>query len=246
MALTAGTRLGHYESPPSLAKGAWARSELSLRGTGNDGDPLMSGPEREVASAGSPPAVIHVPHASTIIPTEVRHQFVLSDAELSAEGRLMTDHLTDELFAMPSKMATTIRFPVSRLVVDPERFESDSRERMTAHGMGGVYERTAGQRPLRRALSAEERGQLIERWYRPHHAALPAAVSTALTTRGVCLVIDAHSFPSVVLPYEEDQRSDRPDICIGTALVHPFVLQTRRSSCGHRPRAGAESKSGVV
>ena len=169
---------------------------------------------------GRPAVVIHVPHASTVIPHDVRPQFVLSDAELDAECRRMTDHLTDELFAMPSSVATTIRFPVSRLVVDPERFESDDHERMAARGMGAVYQRTVEGHPLRRALSTEERGQLIERWYRPHHAALTAAVSTALAAGGTCLVIDAHSFPSMPLPYEEDQARDRPDICIGTDEFH--------------------------
>jgi N-formylglutamate deformylase len=72
-----------------------------------------------------PAVVIHVPHAATVIPTEVRSQFALSDAELDAELRRMTDHLTDELFAMPGEIATTITFPVSRLVIDPERFELD-------------------------------------------------------------------------------------------------------------------------
>lgn len=49
----------------------------------------------------------------------------------------MTDHLTDVLFAVPG--VTSVRFPVSRLVLDPERFESDDREVMATKGMGVVY-----------------------------------------------------------------------------------------------------------
>ena len=67
--------------------------------------------------------MIHVPHAATLVPSEVREQFVLTDEQLADEIRLMTDHLTDDLFAMPEAVALTVRFPVSRLVVDPERFE---------------------------------------------------------------------------------------------------------------------------
>jgi N-formylglutamate amidohydrolase len=37
---------------------------------------------------------------------------------------------------------------------------------------------------------------------------------------GQCLIIDCHSFPSEPLPYEDDQDSDRPDICIGTDGFH--------------------------
>jgi len=173
-----------------------------------------------------PGLVIHVPHASTIIPADVRDQFVLSDADLDTELRLMTDHLTDELFAMPRMTATTIRFPVSRLVVDPERFESDEQDVMAARGMGVVYERTAGQRALRRMLSVEERGRLIERWYRPHHAALTAAVADTLKARGSCVILDVHSFPPTPLPYEMDQRPDRPDICIGTDGFHTREVLT--------------------
>ena len=42
----------------------------------------------------------------------------------------MTDHCTDELFAVPSTLATTVASPVSRVVVNPERFTDDEREPM--------------------------------------------------------------------------------------------------------------------
>jgi N-formylglutamate deformylase len=66
--------------------------------------------------------------------------------------------------------------------------------------------------PLRRALNADERARLIGEHYRPHHAALERAVANALERTGQCLLIDAHSFPSVPLPYELDQEFRRPDI----------------------------------
>lgn len=130
----------------------------------------------------------------------------------------MTDHLTDQLFDIPG--VATVRFPVSRLVLDPERFESDAQEIMAAIGMGVVYTRTAARTPLRRPLAPHEREQLIERWYRPHHAGLTRAVSAAMKSHDRCLVIDAHSFPPRPLPYELDQDPHRPDICIGTDSFH--------------------------
>lgn len=193
--------------------------------------------------------MVHVPHAATLVPLEVREQFVLSDGQIADEIRLMTDHLTDGLFAVPETMAHAVRFPVSRLVVDPERFESDGQEPMAARGMGVVYERTAGRRPLRRVLSSEEREQLIDRWYRPHHRALTAAVATVLEARNTCLIIDAHSFPSIPLPYEADQDPDRPDICIGSDAFHtpPALTSLAVTLCReagwtvalNRPFAGA-------
>jgi N-formylglutamate deformylase len=194
-------------------------------------------------------AVIHVPHAATFVPLEVREQFALSDEQLADEIRLMTDHLTDELFEVPPAMAIAIRFPVSRLVVDPERFESDEQEPMAARGMGVVYERTSGQLPLRRRLTSPERHALLDQWYRPHHAALSAAVATVLESRGACLVIDAHSFPAIPLPYEKHQETARPDICIGSDDYHtpPALVQLAVTLCEeagwsvvvNRPFAGA-------
>jgi N-formylglutamate deformylase len=166
----------------------------------------------------TPFAVIHVPHASIGIPTAVRDQFVLSDEDLQREIRVMTDHLTDVLFDVPG--VETIRFPVSSLVLDPERFESDAHEIMAGMGMGVVYTHTSEMSPLRRAFSSDERARLIGDYYRPHHAALERAVAKALERAGKCLLIDAHSFPSVPLPYELDQDLRRPDICIGTDAFH--------------------------
>ena len=140
---------------------------------------------------------------------------------LRAKIRLMTDHLTDELFAVSHDVAASVKFPMSRLVVDPERFESDEQESMAARGMGVVYAQTSDRRHLRRPLMPAERERLLEQWYRPHHATLRGAVSAVLDARGTCLIIDAHSFPSVPLPVTEvHQDADRPDICIGTNDFH--------------------------
>lgn len=49
---------------------------------------------------------------------------------------------------------------------------------------------------------------------------LVAAVISALSRHGSCLIIDAHSFASSPLPHEPDQVPDRPDICIGTDRFH--------------------------
>jgi N-formylglutamate deformylase len=170
--------------------------------------------------APSPRVVVHVPHASLVIPDECRASFLLSAEELERELLAMTDRDTDALFALPPDNSATVRFPVSRLVVDPERFTDDAQERMAARGMGVVYTRTSDGRPLRRAPTASERAALLARYYEPHHAALTARVAAALDAHGACLVIDGHSFPSSPLPYEDDQRHDRPEVCVGTDDFH--------------------------
>jgi hypothetical protein len=83
--------------------------------------------------------LLHIPHASTEIPGEIREQFIIDDAELSSELNLMTDHFTDWLMAplnlSPSQKTIT---GVSRLVVDVERFADDSQEIMSKVGMGVI------------------------------------------------------------------------------------------------------------
>lgn len=167
-----------------------------------------------------PPVVVHIPHASTQIPAAVRDGFLLDDGGLKRELLLMTDHFTDRLFDLPADQATCVVFPISRLVVDPERFPDDVQEAMAAKGMGVVYTKTSDGKDLRRSPSPEEREALLAEYYWPHHTCLSQTVSDVLDAHGRCLIIDAHSFPSHPLLYESDQRPDRPEICIGTDPYH--------------------------
>ena len=147
----------------------------------------------------------------------------MDDLGLARELLRMTDHYTDELFspAGDERGGRAVVFPVSRLVVDPERFEDDTQEPMAAVGMGVIYTKSACGEPLRaEPPTLEERASLLERFYLPHHRKLEAAVNAALRTFGHCLVIDCHSFPSRPLPYEQDQDPDRPDICLGADDFH--------------------------
>lgn len=168
--------------------------------------------------------VLHVPHSSLRVPLDARGQFVLGAAALDQELLKMTDRYTDELFALPADEAVTVAFPVSRLVCDPERFEDPAMEIMEARGMGAVYRVRHGLKPLRRDFTKEEweslRQDLLARYYRPHHERLARAVTEVLAAEGACLIVDAHSFPSAPLRYEDDQRLDRPSICLGTDPVH--------------------------
>ena len=124
----------------------------------------------------------------------------------------MTDHKTDTLFVLSG--ARRLVFPVSRLVVDPERFIEDSMESV---GMGVVYTHTADGRPLRH-ISDTDRQVLINTYYHPHHSKLTEMVDACLAEYDSCLIIDCHSFSSHPLPYEQD--TNRPDICIGTCDFH--------------------------
>jgi N-formylglutamate deformylase len=136
--------------------------------------------------------ILHIPHASRAVPEDLRDQIVLPDAELDAELTLMTDAFTDELFTLAG--TTTVRFPISRLLVDVERFADDAQEPMSKVGMGMYYE--------------------------AHHQRLSTAVKHELVQYGKALIVDCHSFPSQPLPCDRDRSIPRPEFCIGTDPFH--------------------------
>ena len=166
------------------------------------------------------PVVAHIPHDSSLIPWNVREEFVVDDDELRIELIRLTDWHTDDLFA-PLADRGVSRFVnrLSRFVFDPERFLANELEPTAAIGQGVVYTRGTGGQRLREA-DPELRARRIEALYRPYHAALDQVVADSLHEFGRCTLIDCHSFPSVPLPSELDQTPDRPDVCIGTDAAH--------------------------
>ncbi len=170
--------------------------------------------------AGDPtsPVMLHVPHASRMIPPEVRSGLLLDDDELAAELDRMTDADTDLIAHRAASAAATKPWlfvnPYSRLVVDPERFPDDS-EVMLAAGMGPVYTRTSTGRPLRVSANA----LLMQRYYEPYGVAFAELVDQRLDRVGGVVIIDVHSYPSRRLPYERGGVT-RPAICVGTDDWH--------------------------
>ena len=195
------------------------------------------------------PLLLHIPHSSEYIPQEVREKILLSDSELNNELLRMTDRYTDILFDLSKVGAQSIIYPVSRLVVDPERFEDDNEEPMAKIGMGVIYTSTSFNRTLREQPDETERIELLESYYRQHHRRFTEKVDSLLRDAGHALIIDCHSFPSKPWPYELNQDKDRPDICIGTDFFHTpvemlEVMRARFEELGYsvyvnRPFGGA-------
>ncbi len=178
--------------------------------------------------------IFHIPHASTAIPPAIRAGIVLSDEQLAEEILKITDWFTDDLFGSHVKAGdTALVCPVSRLVVDPERFIDDAQEPMAKVGMGVVYTRASGGETLRLPPTAEERGLLLGTYYRPPHERLSHAVDEELKINGKAVILDCHSFPSEPLPYEHDPNPDRPDVCIGTDDYHtpPWLPAALEGQC---------------
>jgi N-formylglutamate amidohydrolase len=179
-------------------------------------DSRASEPRRSVSRI----AVLHIPHSSQRVPAEARKTILLDDAALNGELLRMTDAYTDELFPETPVEAGRVIFPLSRLVCDVERFPLDENEPMVTRGTGVIYTLTSMGDVLRAPPDAAERQSLMDRCYWPHHRTLERLASDVVARSGVCLIVDCHSFPSVALPYELDQTSDRADICVGTDPFH--------------------------
>lgn len=192
--------------------------------------------------------ILHIPHASTYLPEDALVQFVVSPQQLQRELLLMTDHYTDQLFSLSG--AALVCFPYSRLLVDVERFLNDEAEPMAASeiGMGWLYSKCHDGSRLRTALSEVQRNHLLF-LYSQHHRALTLAVESELARQQQALIVDCHSFPSVALPCDRDQATERPDICIGSDPLHTpavFVEQLTASFSAagfsvaeNRPYAGS-------
>ncbi len=153
--------------------------------------------------------VVHVPHASTHIPEDVIAQFQLSGRALEDEARTSADLHTDLLAQVIWPTATIVAAPVSRIVVDVERYADDEHEVMAQRGRGMVYSHSHDGTRMRCGLSDDERHRLKDTWYNPHWDRLRRAAAGAM-------LIDLHSYPVDPWSVELNQDGERPEIDLGT------------------------------
>ncbi len=111
------------------------------------------------------PITAHIPHAGTQIPDAVLSQFLHSPDALWREILRVTDWYTDELFMLPGIAVT--QTPISRVVVDLERFTDDQREEKARFGQGVIYTHNSLGEHIRRTLSPTERQLLLDTYYTP-------------------------------------------------------------------------------
>ena len=168
------------------------------------------------------PIAAHIPHAGTVVPDALRYQFLPWDGELWREIAMVTDWYTDELFGIPGIAVT--QTPISRVVVDLERYTDDSKEEKAAFGQGVIYTHNTLGEQIRTELSEPERRLLLDNYYRPWHLQLELNVVQQLARWGHCLLLDCHSFPDEPFAHEEDHGQFRPDICLGSCENTPGWL----------------------
>jgi len=154
--------------------------------------------------------ILHIPHSST----------QTLDYTLNNKNReilRMTDWYTDDLYQC--KDATSIKFGLSRLICDVERFENDKEEYMSRFGMGVCYKKDTEGNILRK-VTFKDKINIIKNYYRPHHKKLSDEVEKELKNNNSSLIIDCHSFPDISYYFNSDYNQKRPDICIGTDDYH--------------------------
>jgi len=155
--------------------------------------------------------ILHIPHSSTFIPPKYEIEFII---DIQDTLDILTDHFTDELFYYPN--AKTIKFLLSRVICDVERFENN--EKMEElYGMGVVYRKNHLGQTLHNMDKALQK-EIIETYYRKHYEELEIAVSNELSKKEEALIVDCHSFHDEQALHVKDPH--RPDICIGADEFH--------------------------
>lgn len=183
------------------------------------------------------PVVVHLPHASTMIPAKVRADIELDDDALAQELDRVTAHLTDALVAgalqqageHARRAATVVTAPLSRLVVDVA----------WNPGAGGAPADVTDAVPLRthdgELLRKAADPALVARYHSPHATEIAEVVGDMLAVHGRALILDIHALPSSgpsdrTEPRDEldtqsrlstfTHRSLRPQICFGVDEHH--------------------------
>lgn len=162
------------------------------------------------------PVLIHIPHSSLYIPEDMRDDYLIDEAQLEEEKRVMADMYTDELFGGLFERFGGLRLDVSRVFLDVERFKDDNLEPMAARGMGFAYSKTSMLEDLRELKYKEK----IAKIYDAYHKTLNELVDAKLEAYGKCLIVDCHSFPSVPRPYQIEKEYDGVDVCVGFDAFH--------------------------
>ncbi len=177
------------------------------------------------AAQGDSPLIVSFPHVGTDVPDEIAAR--MTPAALRLDD---TDFEQPALYDFVEELgAATVRARWSRLVVDVNRPPDNKPLYPGQWGAGLVPFETFHGEPV--YLGATPDDAEIEarrdRYWRPYHDALRAAVDAAVARHGFALLWDAHSIDAVVPKLFEGTL---PDLNMGTA---------DGAACGEEARAAA-------
>ncbi|HEX8794488.1 MAG TPA: N-formylglutamate amidohydrolase [Polyangiaceae bacterium] len=148
------------------------------------------------------PVVVEVPHAGLDLAPQDLEPLAAPARAIARDADLYVDALYEDAAA---EGATAIVARTSRYVVDVNRAETDVDGEVVEgaradvslqHGL--VWRTTSeGDPALARKLSRAELEERLERVWRPYHRALAGLVERKRARFGLCVVLAAHSMPSV-------------------------------------------------
>jgi N-formylglutamate amidohydrolase len=148
------------------------------------------------------PVVVEVPHAGLELAPPDLEPLAAPARAIARDADLYVDALYEDA---ASEGASAIVARASRYVVDVNRADTDVDGEVVEGARGdvslqhGLVWRTTseGEPALARKLSRVELEERLERVWRPYHRALAGLVERKRARFGLCLVLAAHSMPSV-------------------------------------------------
>ena len=155
--------------------------------------------------------VFHVPHAGDELPEELMAAVCIPAETFAVYHEKMQD--TGVWAFVPRLYRTAaqcVRFPVSRLLCDVERFRGPE-EVMERYGMGFCYERAFDGARIKN-VTDELREKTLD-YYWKHHEQVDRICRKHMRI----LLFDMHSFSDEIVPKDFlRERQETPDVCIGT------------------------------
>ncbi|MCR4369426.1 MAG: N-formylglutamate amidohydrolase [archaeon] len=146
--------------------------------------------------------LITIPHHSTLIPPELKGDFLLEEAQMNRH----LDFGTQELFWLEGHDVLLAK--ASRFVVDVNRERDD-----LAPGQGVIITQTWGnEKVLARDLTAAQIASRLKKYYDPFYGKL----DEKLAGKKPLFVLDAHSMDSKGGFASADAGKKRPQICFAT------------------------------
>jgi N-formylglutamate amidohydrolase len=128
--------------------------------------------------------------------------------QVEAEALASADLYTGEMARQAWPQAKIVQAQVSRIVVDVERYNDDTKEEMAAVCRGALYTHDHNQLKIRQALPEWRREELLSRFYWPHWRELRAQAAGSI-------LIDLHTYPAEPWSIERHVQGPRPEIDIG-------------------------------
>ena len=169
----------------------------------------------DVIGQGTIPVILHLPHNARYLPEDF--DWGLDPESLEKDIFRLVDHHTLELFQpLIDAGAFALHNNLCRLYCDPERFADREVETMNDLGMGVFYTHSTDGQRFREDYPDPVYQRKIDAFYKPYHQRFTELVEETLSRFGRVFIVDGHSYPKEVLPYEQYPQAPRPEVDIGT------------------------------